>query len=189
MSDEQTTADQTTDQTTELESTLTETAATTTEAEAATTEPTTEPTTESTPEPTPEPTPITEATVHDAAEHIVQVLPISYAAAECQARQMTAAERVTACNLKTGNEMQSHFFDVSQRIAKADRKDNLAAKEAAELEAKQAAELADEQVKIDMSNSPVGVMIEPGEKVEPVEDNKPTEPAPETKPTPKKKRK
>jgi hypothetical protein len=64
---------------------------------------------------------ITEATVHDAAEHIVQVLPISYAAAECQARQMNEAERVTACNLKTGNEMQSHFFDVSQRIAKADR--------------------------------------------------------------------
>jgi len=69
----------------------------------------------------PEITEITEATVHQAAEHIVQVLPIPYSAAECQARLMTDAERAKACNLKTGNDMQSHFFDVSQRIAKADR--------------------------------------------------------------------
>jgi hypothetical protein len=69
----------------------------------------------------PEITEITEATVHQAAEHIVQVLPIPYSAAECQARLMTDAERAKACNIKTGNDMQSHFFDVSQRIAKADR--------------------------------------------------------------------
>lgn len=70
---------------------------------------------------------ITEATVSQASKHIAAVAHISYTAAEVQAKQMNDAERVAAMKIKTGNDMQSHFFDVSTRIAKESQQADLKA--------------------------------------------------------------
>jgi len=111
---------------------------------------------------------ITEATVSQASKHIAAVAHISYSAAEVQAKQMNDAERVAAMKIKTGNDMHSHFFDVSRRLAKESQQ-------------------ADAKAVVDPVVEPV---LEPAEPVE-AETEPTVEAAAETeaKPTTKKKTK
>jgi len=115
---------------------------------------------------------ITEATVSQASKHIAAVAHISYSAAEVQAKQMNDAERVAAMKIKTGNDMHSHSFDVSRRLAKESQQ-------------------ADAKAVVDPVVEPVvEPVLEPAEPVE--AETEPTVEAvtePEAKPTTKKKTK
>jgi hypothetical protein len=137
-------------------------------------ETTTEPVVESATEETAPQT--TSATVHEAADHIASVLSLGYAAAEYQARQMTDAERIKCVNLKTGNDIQSHFFEVSQRIAKESQPETQKAV-VDSLETVETVEAVEtvETVEAEPSEPP---QVEPAEPVE----------AEETKPEPKPKK-